>query len=177
MNVVRAALALGLSVFVAGASTVSAGDGGFSASIYPPPRSFPNWGLLGGCPSLQGLRTYRKSGEGAARSILARFGRQSLLFDLRHSDRALWQTVAVDWAARGSAGRVRRPPIVVQAGAGPWAPDASLVRTNCGDRILKKSTWVSLCPPRSGASCFPALRAEFLLLNRRGRWLVWFEGQ
>jgi hypothetical protein len=171
-----AIIALGFCVCAPGASTTSARDGGFSTSIYPPPRNFPNWGLLGGCPSLKGVHPYQRSGESAALRVLLRFGRNSLLSDLRNSDRALWQTIAVDWAQRGSSKRARNAPIVAHSGSGRSAPDAPLIRTNCGDRILQDSTWFSTCPPRTSASCYPALRAQFLLLNRRGHWLVWFEG-
>lgn len=175
MKTLRVIITLGFCVCAPGASTVSARDGGFSVLIYPPPRSFPNWGLLGGCPSLKGLRLYERSGEGAARTVLLRFGRDSLLSDLRNSDRALWQTIAVDWAQRGLSKRPRNPPIVSHSGTGASAPDARLIRANCGDRILQASTWFSTCPPQTSASCYPALRGQFLLLNRRGRWLVWFQ--
>jgi hypothetical protein len=163
---------------LAAAATASAGDVSFPPSIYPPPRQSPHWGLLGSCPSTQGVRPYERSSERAARSILLRFGRESLLYDLRHSDRALWQTIAVTWAARTSRKQpAGKPPIVVRSGPGSASPDASLVRTNCGSRILKASTWFSTCPAGATRRCSPALRGDFLLLNRRGHWLVWFEGQ
>lgn len=63
------------------------------------------------------------------------------------------------------------------------SPYAGLIRHNCGLRILKASWWVAVCPGtgtdgsppgRCTLSTAPALTRYYMLIDRRGHWLVWF---
>jgi hypothetical protein len=58
---------------------------------------------------------------------------------------------------------------------------ADMVETNCGSGVLDGSVWVAVCPEGSAVPCSigqgssPSLINEFLVLNRQGHWLVWYQ--
>jgi hypothetical protein len=162
---VAAALAL---CAVAGAAA------SFPPSIYPQPAKFPRWGLPNGCASLSGVRTPGRRAAAEALPTLARFGRVSREADFRLSDRALWPLVRQSWSHGAPSRRPFRRSDVVRSGPGSRSPYAGLIRRNCGRAILARSTWFAVCGAGAGMACGPATTAHYLLIDRRGRWLVWF---
>jgi len=187
MKRARALSVVAVLVVLAGCShggtggTGTSGGGGFPASIYPPPASFPGWGSAAGCASLGGVQPVPHSAAQDSLRVLSQWGRISKVRDFHLSDRAEWPLVKENWAHRPRPAHLvqLRPDDVVQ-GPGTSSAYAELVRTNCGAQILARSWWVAVCPgPYSTRThctlgTAPALTAQYLLLDRRGHWLVWF---
>ena len=146
----------------------------FPPSVYPKPAKFPPWGIGEGCASLSGVQI---PGPGAARAAfptLARFGHDSLDADLHLSDRALWPRIRRAWQqGPPNPGAVLRWSNVVQSGPAARSPYAGLVRHNCGSTIVSRSIWFAVCG--GTGFCGPALTEHYFLLERHGRWLVWFQ--
>jgi hypothetical protein len=145
----------------------------FSASIYPKPAKFPAWGLPNGCASVSRVRTPSRGAIGEAFPTLVRFGRISRQTDFRLSDRALWPLVRQSWAHGAPSPRPLRSADVVRSALGLRSPYAGLIRRNCGRAILSRSIWFAACGGGAG-SCTSSTIAHYLLIDRRGRWLVWF---
>ncbi len=150
----------------------------FPPSIYPAPASFPPWGNPGGCPSLGGVEP---PGLGATAQVLphlSRLGTESIVTDLSLTDRASWPVVRSNWSNEGLPGRVRTLTAAdVVSGPAARSPYAGLVRGNCGQRTLDLSWWAAVCPVGTRPCSLrdaPALTEHFLLVDRRGSWLVWF---
>ena len=161
-------IAVGLGLWGPAASAA----GRFPPSIYPKPAKFPNWGLGTGCASLSGVQVPGSGATSGAFATLARFGRVSRQTDFRLSDRALWPVVRQSWRHGPPMGRgLLRRSNIAGAGRGTRSPYAELVRHNCGAAILARSIWFTVC----GRPCYPALTGHFLLIDRRGHWLVWFQ--
>ena len=154
----------------------------FPPSIYPAAASFPPWGNPGGCPSLDGVEPpVRKAarlwhGPGPTAAILARLSRlgtESIDTDLPLADRAYWPVLRMRWGGKGPPEPVRGPNKEVSSSPAVRSPYAGLVRGSCGQRTLDLSWWVSVCSVGT-TPCSPALIEHFLLVDRRGSWLVWF---
>jgi hypothetical protein len=162
-------------------STAGDSPNGFPPSIYPRPASFPHWGSSDGCASLKNVAAVPRHARHASLRVLSQWGGISKSRDLHLSDKAEWPTVRDNWARRST----HRHPVhlngkdVVQ-GRAKRSPYAGLVRHNCGAPILHRSWWVAVCPgpypnkPRCTLRSEPALVEHFMLLKRRGHWLVWF---
>lgn len=177
------AFLLALAACSQGSQGSSSGDGpkGFPPSIYPRPASFPNWGSPNGCASLKNVASAPHHARHASLRVLSQWGRISRNKDFHLSDRAEWPTVRDNWARRS---RHRRPVRLrskdVVQGRAKHSPYTGLVRNNCGVPILRRSWWVAVCPgpyPRKTRCTLrsdPALTGHFMLLRRRGHWLVWF---
>jgi hypothetical protein len=170
-RVVLALLSAGILAF--GWDAVGA-SGPFPPSIYPKPAKFPPWGMEKGCASVSGVQV---SGPGAARAAcptLSRFGHDSLDADLHLSDRALWPLIRRAWQyGPPNSGTVLRWSNVVQSGSARRSPFADGVRRNCGAEILSRSIWFAACGGKG--VCGPGLTGHYLILERHGHWLVWFE--
>jgi hypothetical protein len=156
----------------------------FPPSIYPSAASFPARGIPGGCPSLAGVEPPVPEGaqglhgwsgpKAAILPRLSRLGAESIDTDLALADRAYWPVLRMRWAGEGGPGPVRGPTTQeVTSSPADRSPYAGLVRRNCGQRTLDLSWWVSECSVGT-APCAPALLEHFLLVDRRGIWLVWF---
>jgi hypothetical protein len=172
------ALAVATAVSVAASHTTRSQ---FPPSIYPPPASFPHWGLPIGCPSLKGVTTLSHPDPRPLLTMLGRFDRVSELSDLRDSDRALWRLVRRDWrSARPRRGPVHLSRRDVVFGPGRQSAYAAGVSRNCGRRTLAVSWSVAVCPfnPNRVRPCSlreaPALTSHTLFVRRRGHWLIWF---
>jgi hypothetical protein len=152
----------------------------FASAIYPPPASSPDWGLASGCPSLVGVQRPGPDATNAALRIIRRL-------DFRHADRALWpvltaQGMSPTETAPHPASRLTRRGVV--AGPASDSAYADLIRRNCGGRTLRASWWAAVCPAgHTGGSATtgpcklstaPALTEHYMLIERRGSWLVWF---
>jgi hypothetical protein len=139
----------------------------YSRAIYPPARSFPNWGYPSGCPSPRNVgRLRRGANAGALRAIRHLTGRRH--HDRRWADRAYWPALASGGhrdldASRPGHHRGRR------AHASGYA---SLLENNCGRAIVRRSWWIATAPgdPRT----HPGLARNYFLLRRREHWLLWF---
>jgi hypothetical protein len=184
---VLAILIVAILIALAGCSQGSTGGakaggrGEFPASVYPRPASFPHWGSPAGCASLSGVRSVPQNAAQASLRVLSQWGHVRRARDFRLSDRAEWPIVKENWAhRRGHAPLVQLLPGDVVQGPGARSPYAGLVRANCGAQILGKSWWVAVCPGPLGRrghctlSTAPALTEQYLLVDRRGHWLVWF---
>jgi hypothetical protein len=151
----------------------------FPPSIYPSAASFPPWGNPGGCPSLDGVQPPGLRAIAEILPNLSRLGTESIDTDLFLADRAYWPILQATWSTGGLPGRVRTLTAEgVTSGPAARSPYAGLVRGSCGRRTLDLSWWVAVCPVET-TTCSPreapALTEHFLLVDRRGRWLVWFE--
>jgi len=183
--VVAAGIVAGGAAWAVSGSSRSAKPGGtsgeFPSSIYPPPASFPDWGVPSGCPSLSGLRGPGANPTEQILPGLSRFGHVSENEDLHLSDRALWPVVRQYWNRPPSVSGVAEltPGDVISQPAAK-SEDADAAAKNCGRRTTAKSWAIAVCPRRrSGdAPCSPrqspGLTEHLLLLNRRGHWLIWF---
>jgi len=167
---------LAVTLGIACGGTTPAQD---QASIYPRPVSFPDWGPPSGCPSLEGVARAGRHAPSAALAVLSRFGAVSKEEDLRLSDRALWPVVRESWSGgyRPNPPRRLRPRDVV-AGAASESPYVGLVENDCGRATVRHSVWVAVCGRGRKHPCSlssePALTTHYLLLDRLGRWLVWW---
>jgi hypothetical protein len=181
---IRLAIAVGVTALTLVTCAVAAGNvsrSRFPPSVYPPPTSFPRWGLPIGCPSLDGVPRLEQANLRSMLAVLGRFGEVSETTDLRASDRALWRVIRKDWSvARHRRGVVHLSNRAVVSGPGADSRYAALVRTNCGRPTLASSWAISVCPfdPHRSRTCTaresPALMSHFLFLRRHGHWLVWF---
>lgn len=173
---------LALAVVAAGAVGIAwktMGDGtDFPASLYPRPASYPDWGPPSGCPSLDGVDTIGREWKDAL-PVLSKLGTVSEHEDLRLSDRALWPVIRENWSdpARPAPQRTLRPEDVV-GGDAAHSLESDLVSRHCGRATLAQSVWIAVCPVRPQGRCNlssePALTEQYLLLRRRGHWLVWW---
>jgi len=165
-------LSAGIVIFSCGAADASTP---FPPSVYPKPATFPPWGMGEGCASLSGVQTPGSGAAATAFPTLARFVRNdSLDASLHLSDRALWSGINRAWQSGAlHRGARLRWSNVVQSGPAARAPYAGLVRNNCGSAILSHSIWFAICGGK--LPCYPALRGHYFLLQRHGRWLVWFQ--
>jgi hypothetical protein len=153
----------------------------FPPSIYPAASSWPGWGPVGGCASLTGLRSVNAGATRVVLPLLSRYGQVSESMDLRLSDRANWPVVRETWS-HGFKPHPLRPlrSIDVYGAPAERSPYAAMVRHWCGQRLLQLSWWVAVCPRElrpsipCGRRWQSALTGHFLLINRRGHWLVWF---
>jgi len=150
----------------------------FPPSIYPAPASFPPWANPGGCPSLGGVEPPWLGATAQVLPHLSRLGTESIVTDLSLTDRASWPVVRSNWSNEGLPGRVRTLTAAdVVSGPAARSPYAGLVRGNCGQRTLDLSWWAAVCPVGTRPCSLrdaPALTEHFLLVDRRGSWLVWF---
>ncbi|HEX9311705.1 MAG TPA: hypothetical protein VGA30_02620, partial [Actinomycetota bacterium] len=150
----------------------------FPPSIYPTAASFPAWGNPGGCPSPDGLEQPEAGAPAQILPHLSRLGTESFDTDLSLADRAYWPILQTTWSSGELPGRVRTlTPEGVVSGPAAESPYAGLVRGNCGRRTLDLSWWVAVCPVGTRPCSLrdaPALTEHFLLVDRRGSWLVWF---
>jgi hypothetical protein len=154
----------------------------FPPRMYPPPRYFPQWGLPVGCPSLVGVARVRNEPATRLLDIVGRFERVSKEYDQSHADRALWRVVRQYWRSNPSTrGAIRLRLRDVVFGHATAAPQASLVRRNCGKATLERSWWLAVCPIEQHRSrpCSlreaPARTTHLLFIRRYGRWLLWFQ--
>jgi hypothetical protein len=143
----------------------------FPDAIYPPAASFPSWGGVTGCPSLEGVQDPGpQAGKHALRAVL-RF--KATYPNRRVSDRALWPVLPADTARQQD----RRKPLSVskvRSFAAEQSDYASLLRHGCGRRTVKLSWTIVLCTNVPKAECYPASLVHYMLIRRRGHWLVWF---
>jgi hypothetical protein len=142
----------------------------FPASIYPPAARFPDWGSPGGCPSLSGV-IQPVQGTATAAALAAINSRGATQASNRAvSDRAYWPIVDESFggsSAPNSEFRTLTPADVTGTPASA-APDADLIRNQCGAATLAVSWAVSDLPSAS-----PALSTTFYLIDRNGVWLIW----
>jgi hypothetical protein len=159
------------------AATVAPGPGaaGFPLSIYPAARQ----GLAGGtftrCPDLDGLAAAGPGATARATAVVASLDAATFSTDLRLTDRAYWpQEQAgrrISSAPGRSGGRVLYSGPLASSGSGAAAEAGALSRAvirSCGSRTAR-DTWlvITAAPGRTRG------QSEFLLLDRRGHFLVW----
>lgn len=147
-------------------TTASAPPTHYPSAIYPPARSFPDWGYPSGCPSLRNVDRLPHHGQpGALRAVTHLNGHRA--HDRRWADRAYWPALRSghrDLDARRPGHHRERNALA--------SGYASLLANNCGRAIVKQSRWIVTAPgdPRA----HPALSRNYFLLRRSGHWLVWF---
>jgi hypothetical protein len=172
-------LAVGLAMI---APIASAARPDFPRSVYPAAASWPAWGGPDGCASIEGVRAPRAGATAAALRLLSHYGDLNKTEDLRLSDRAEWPVVRETWS-HGYKPAATRPLQMNDVYGAPASrsPYAGLVRRWCGKTLLRRSWWIAVCPRASTKTTTPcsrrwqtALTGHFLLINRRGHWLVWF---
>jgi hypothetical protein len=143
---------------------------GFSASVYPPPASFPKWGMQSGCPSLDGVQAPGTPAPDTFRSTVDSLG-QNLAADLHAADRAFWP----DLVSEPVPGSRPSPKQALSGAAARTAPYADLIANSCGQQTLSRSWWIQTCPASVATGCArqPGLVQHFFFINRRGHWLLW----
>jgi hypothetical protein len=143
----------------------------FPAAIYPPAASFPSWGGVTGCPSLEGVQEPgSQAGKHALRAVL-RF--EATYPNRRLSDRALWPALPAEKPDQ----HTRRKPVSVskvRSFPAEQSDYASVLRHGCGRRTVKLSWAIVACTDGPKAECYPASLVHYILIRRRGHWLVWF---
>jgi hypothetical protein len=148
------------------------GAAGFPVSIYPPPLGQKELNLVGVCPDPAGLQQADPGTAAAALTVIRSLG-LSFRSDLSLSDKVYWPQALTDWQM-GLAGRDAHPHVLY---SGPLLsyhqrfgpPDMSrTILAGCGGRVAH-GTWMIV----TGQVRDPALQGEFLLLDRRGRELLW----
>jgi hypothetical protein len=139
----------------------------YPPAIYPPPRSFPDWGYPSGCPGLRNVRRLGPdAGAGALRAIRRLDGIRSN--DRHWADRAYWPALTSDGHRDGDASR----PGHHRGNPARASGHASLLAHNCGRAIVRRSWWVTTAP--GDPKTHPGLARNYFLLQRRHRWLLWF---
>jgi hypothetical protein len=149
------------------------GTAGFPASIYPPADRSPALRPAGQCPDPAGLELTLPAVMRAQTAAVVEGLGTSFRSDLASSDRAYWPQLRASW--RSGAHRASGPVRVLYSGALESRPAqiatpglARTVRTACGNPTARK-TWLIV----TGQADRPAEQADYLLLDRSGRVLVW----
>ncbi len=162
----------------AGATTAAyalpaVGAAGFPAAIYPSADRSTGLRSSGQCPDPAGLELTSSAVMSAQTAAVVEGLGTSFRSDLASSDRAYWPQVRASWRsgthrASGSV-RVRYSGSLESGPAQIVTPGlARAVRTACGD-LTARDTWLIVTRPEGR----PAEQAEYLLLDRQGRVLVW----
>jgi hypothetical protein len=148
------------------------GAPGFPVSLYPPAGQQAAI-LFGRCPNPAGVQAPAPGLRAQTTTVVTGLG-TSFTSDLRTSDRADWPQVQSRW--RSATSKVSAPADVVYSGplesrratAFGSAGLSRSVRAACGSETARDSWLVVI---RRGGG--PGQQSEYLLLDRRGRVLVW----
>jgi hypothetical protein len=171
-----------VSIFVAGCASGATASpdmlhshtaASYPKAIYPPPkRPRHHWGLAGKCAS---TRNVMPPGPHTRRRVVHTLRHLSghVAHDRRYADRAYWPELPEE---KGRAlGRGPRHSQSVRVSPASRSGYAGLVRNNCGARIVRRSVRVQVAPPDVKLHRLSgALTGEYWLIQRRGRWMVWF---
>jgi len=148
-----------------------------SGSIYPPPKSFPAWGLGGGCPATAGLETVTKADAAALIVAANRLGKNSDS-DYRGSDRAYWPVIGNRWFPSSPGPTPNLGPSLTshntRISAASQSDVASLLVANCGKSVVEHSRALISCPATCTAGS-SSLNGTSIWLRRKGVWLLWFQ--
>lgn len=168
MRLAASMVGIAIAGLIAGGIAPSAASAPrFPRAVYPPARSFPDWGYASGCPSLRNVgRLRRGANAGALRAIRHLDGHKR--HDRRWADRAYWPALVSGGHPDLDASR----PGHHRSGRARASGHASLLEHNCGRAIVRRSWWIVTAPgdPRA----HPGLARSYFLLRRREHWLVWF---
>lgn len=150
----------------ANATLGDANHGGEASASYPT-RIYPrpedprhDWGLPQKCASPRRVGLLPKNPTRRAIRVLGRLGGNVRDYR-RFADRAFWPQLSTFEEPLYEG---RPPPHEGRPASA--TPNAEFIRNNCGRKLMRRSWSVVF-----GAS--PGLESEFLLLRRKGRWLVW----
>jgi hypothetical protein len=142
----------------------------FSASVYPPPVA-SRGGALAACPNPAGLERFNSTSRKLAVKDAGSYGRVSLAFDLRHSDRAWWPTLRQMWRS-ANPGRWLSLQIVRGSVLGPHMFQSGVARYSCGSTLVADSLDVVVGPRNLHNSNDSTVSLVFI--DRRGRTLVYW---
>ena len=155
-------------VSIAGAAGAAAVR--FPAAVYPPPVSSAG-GALAACPSPAGLEPFDRRAKDSALRAASTYGRVSLDFDLRNSDRAWWPRLRELWRPDHPAAGATSE-VAGGLSPGPKTAYAVIVRYSCGLALVRKSIAVYLAP-RHRHNC-DACVASVYFIDRRGHALIYW---
>jgi hypothetical protein len=131
--------------------------------------AWPDWGLPAGCPAPTGTEAVTMADAASLRRAAAAplttedAGR-------RLTDRAFWPALP-DRPARPVIGPGDRT-VVTPASESPYA---DLLRTHCGDEVLRRSLALLTCAGGCGPGVPDSRKTHTVWLRRAGVWLRWFE--
>jgi len=138
--------------------------------VYPPalPLQFGAWPATGGCPNLANVEDYAALLPEVATDVLQNMATGDTLTEFQWTDPAYWpvmvnpfsgQDVSQDWIRQ-----------IMRAEDSPYA---GIVKSQCGEEVLKLSWYVQACPgPCQTSGSSEALMVNLLLIAR-WQWLIW----
>ncbi|MGH9057523.1 MAG: hypothetical protein ACRDYY_16940 [Acidimicrobiales bacterium] len=149
----------------------------YPENLYPPAvaASLGEGSDVRACPNPSGLQVPEASALGVASSIAEAFGTSSLPADLHASDRAWWPQVVSGWHRHGAVSGLTEFPVLyagplLRPNPGFGVPDpAGWIASACG-RTTAEDSYLVITGPRNA----PALQAAWVLVERRGRLLVYY---
>jgi hypothetical protein len=155
---------------------VATGTDPYPAAVYPAAKSFPDWGMVSGCPDDTNLEPAGTGDTAGVVALLDGLG-ATLDQDRARSDRAYWPALdAVHAADPGAtAQHVTAADVAVRPAAQSELRD--LLTHSCGAAVVGNSVEAVVCGDGT-SPCDPtassALHVSYIVLKRAGRLFIWF---
>jgi hypothetical protein len=155
---------------------VATGADPYPAAVYPAAKSFPDWGMVSGCPDDANLQPAGTGDTAGVVALLDGLG-ATVDQDRARSDRAYWPALDAAHAAdpAATAQHVTAADVAVRPAAQSDLRD--LLTRSCGAAVVGDSVEAVVCA--GGTShCDPsassALQVSYIVLKRAGHLLIWF---